>query len=61
MGRLRARTDDVRSIVVYVCIVGLDSCGIGERLAVASDVSILRPNKSNEVVDGYRFVIQDLK
>ena len=61
MVRLGARTDDGRSAVVYGCIVGPDSYGIGERLAVAGDVSSLRPNKANEVVDGSRFVIRDLK
>ena len=53
--------DDGRSVVVYSCIVGPKSCGIGERLAVVSNVSSLRPNKANEVVDGSRFVKRDLK
>ena len=57
----RARTDDGRSVVVYVFIVGPESCGIEERLVVASGVSSLRPNKADEVVDRSRFVIRDLK
>ena len=57
----RARTDDSCSVVVYGRVVDPDSCGLRERLDVASDVSSLHPNKANEVMDGARFVIQDLK
>ena len=59
--RFGARTDNGRSLVVYVCVVGTDSYRLGERLAVASDLSGFRPNKANEVVDRSRFVIRDLK
>ena len=59
--RFIARTDDGRNVVVNVCIVSPDSCGIGERLSVARNVSSLRPNKVDDVVDSTRFVIQDLK
>ena len=61
LGRLGERMDNGLSVVVYGCIVGLESCGLGERPAVASDVSSLRPNKADEVVDGSRFVLRDLK
>ena len=61
VGRLGARKENGRSVVVYGRIVGPDSCGIGECLAVASDVRSLRPNKADEVMDGSRFVIRDLK
>ena len=57
VGRLGARTENIRSVVVYVCIVGPDFFGLRECLAVASNVSSLRPNKADEVVDGSRFVI----
>ena len=53
--------DDGRSVVVNFCIVGPDSCGIGGCLAIASDVSSLRPDKAIEVVDGSCFVLRDLK
>ena len=61
VGRLGSRTDDGRSFVIYISMVGPDSCRIVERLAVAGDVSSLRPNKADEVVGGSRFVIRDLK
>ena len=61
MCRLGAHTDNFRSVAINVCIVGPESYGIGELLAVASDVSSLRPNKANEVVDRSCFIIQDLK
>ena len=61
VGRLGARMDNGRSVVVYGCIVGPNSCGIGERLAVAIDVSSVHPNTVYEVVDGSRFVIRYLK
>ena len=61
VGRRVLRTDDGRSIVVDVRIVGPDSCGLGERLAVAGDVSSLWPNKADEVVDCSCFVIRDLQ
>ena len=61
MGCLGARRDNGRSVAVYVCIVGPDLCGIGERLAVASNIRSLRLNKADEVMDGSRFVIRDLE
>ena len=61
VGHLGARMDDGHSAVVYGCIVGPDSCGMRERLTIASDVKSLRTNKADEVVDGSRFVIRDLK
>ena len=54
-------TDDGRSVVFDIRIVGLDSCGIMERLAVAGNVSSLRPNKADDFVDCSRFVIRDLQ
>ena len=61
MGCLGVRTDDGRSFVDYGCILGSDSCGFGECLAVASNVSSLRPNKADEVVDSSHFVLRYLK
>ena len=61
VGRLGSRTDNGRIVVVYIRIVGPDSCRLGGRLSVAGDVSSLRPNKADEVVDGPRFFIRDLK
>ena len=61
VGRLGSRTDNGGSVFVDIIIVGPDSCGLGERLAVAGDVSSHRPNKANEVVDCSRFVIRDLQ
>ena len=54
-------TYDGHIVVVNVCVVGPDSCWLGERLTVASNVSGFRPNKADEVVDHSRFVIRDLK
>ena len=61
VGRLGGRIDNGRSVVVYGYILGPESCGLGERLTVASDISSLRTNKANGVVDSSRFVIRDLK
>ena len=43
MGRLGLRTDEGRSVVVDIRIVDPDSCELEERLAVADDVSRIRP------------------
>ena len=59
--RFGARTDDGRSVVVNVCVIGPDSCWLRERLAVASDVSGFWLNNADEVVDRSRFVLEDLK
>ena len=59
--RFGARTDNDRSVVVNVCIVGPESCWLGERLNVASDVSGFQTNKADEVVDRSSCVIRDLK
>ena len=59
--RFGARTDDGRSVVFNVLIVGPDSCWLGGRLAVASDVRGFCPNKADKVVDRSRFVIRYLK
>ena len=55
------RTDNGRSVVVNIRIVGPDSCGLGERLVVAGNVSSLQPNEANEVMYCARFVIRDLQ
>ena len=59
--RFGARTDDSRNTIVDVFIVGPDSCRLGERLAVASDVCGLRMNKDYQIVDRSHFVVQDLE
>ena len=61
VGQIGLRTDNGHSVVIDIRIIGPDSCGLGERLAVAGNVSGLRPNKADEVVDCSRFVIQDLQ
>ena len=53
--------DNGRRVVIYDGILGPYSCGIGERPSVASGVISLRPNTADEVVDGSRFFIRDLK
>ena len=59
--RFSARANDGRSVVVNRFIVGPDSCWFGERLAVASDVCGLRPNKACEIVNRSCFIVQDLE
>ena len=55
----RARTTAVASSSVFV--VHPDSCGFGERLAVARNVCGLRPNKANQVDYRAFFFVRDLE
>ena len=59
--RFSARTNDGRSAVVNGLVVRPDSCRLRKRLAVASNVCGLRPNKAYKIVDRYRFIVQDLE
>ena len=59
--RFSARANDGRSIVVNSFIVVPDSCWFRERLDVASNVCVLRPNKADQIVSCARFVLQDLE
>ena len=52
---------DGRSVVVNFLVVRPDSFWFRERLAVASDVCGLRPNKANQIVNPSRFVVRDLE
>ena len=56
-----ALTDDGRSVVVDVGIVRSDLRGFEECRAIARDVCGLQPNKSDEVMHRFRFVVQDLE
>ena len=61
MRRFGTRADNGHSVIVNVLVVRPNSCRLGERLAVASDVCGLRTNKFYQIVDRYRFVVQDLE
>ena len=59
--RFGARADDGCSIVVNCLVVIPNYCWFGERLAVASDICGLRPNKAYQIVNRARFVVRDLE
>ena len=61
MRRFSTREDDGHSVVVDFFVVRPDSCGFGERLSVARNISGLRPNKANQVVERAPFVVRDME
>ena len=59
--RFSACTDDGKRVIVNGLVVRPNSCWFGERLALASDVCGLRPNKAYQIVNRSHFVVQDLE
>ena len=59
--RFGTRADNGRSVFVDCLVVRPDSCWLGERLAVASDVCGLRLNKSYQIVNRSVFVVRYLE
>ena len=55
------RTDDGLSVVINIFVVRPDSCRLGERRAVASDVCGPRPTEAYQIVERPRFVVRDPK
>ena len=52
--------DDGNIVVFNVWIVGPDTCGLRERLAIAGDISSFQTNEADEVMYCARFVKRDL-
>ena len=61
MRRFGARTDDGLSIVVNSLTVRSNSCWLGERVSIVSDVCVLRTNEVYQIVDSSRFFVRDLE